>query len=64
MKFVLLYLDPGSGSFLIQMIAAGALGILFYFKSGWRWIKSFFSKSTDSLEDEIKRDETSDENKL
>lgn len=40
----LLYIDPGSGSYLLQVIIAALLGILFYFKSGWNWIKSFFVK--------------------
>jgi len=46
----LLYVDPGSGSYLIQMIIAAVLGGLFYFKNLWWKIKSFFSgkKKQDS----------------
>jgi len=44
MKFVLLYIDPGSGSYLIQAIIAGILGALFYFKNIWFRIRSFFGK--------------------
>ena len=40
----LLYIDPGSGSYLLQVIIAAVLGVLFYFKNAWNWIKSFFSK--------------------
>jgi hypothetical protein len=40
----LLYVDPGSGSYLIQMIIAAVLGGLFYFKNLWWSIKSFFSR--------------------
>jgi hypothetical protein len=44
----LLYIDPGSGSFLIQMIIAGlASGFLFYSKvKNWflAKIKRFFKK--------------------
>ncbi len=40
----LLYLDPGSGSYFLQVIIAAAIGALFYFKTGWNWIKSFFVK--------------------
>ena len=29
----LLYLDPGSSSYIIQMIAAGALGAIFFLKN-------------------------------
>jgi hypothetical protein len=44
-----LYIDPGSGGYLIQVIIAGALGIVFFFKNigkffrnAWLFIKSFF----------------------
>jgi hypothetical protein len=39
-----LYIDPGGGSYLIQVIIAAVLGVAFYFKTGWNWIKSFFVK--------------------
>ncbi len=29
----LLYIDPGSGSYLVQAIVAGATGFLFFFKN-------------------------------
>jgi hypothetical protein len=48
----LLYLDPGSGSYLIQVIIAAVLGVIFYFKSGWNWIKSFFVKTPPPKEEE------------
>jgi hypothetical protein len=45
----LLYIDPGSGSYLIQVIIAAALGIVFFFKNigrffknAWFYVKSFF----------------------
>jgi len=38
----LLYIDPGSGSYLVQVIIAGILGIAFYFKTIWQKIKSIF----------------------
>lgn len=44
MKIFLLYIDPGSGSYLVQMIIAGVLAGLFYFKNLWLKIKSFFTK--------------------
>jgi hypothetical protein len=40
----LLYIDPGSGSYLVQVIVAAVLGALFYFKNLWHRIRSFFSK--------------------
>lgn len=42
MKFVLLYIDPGSGSYLVQAIIAAILGVAFYFKAIWLRIKLFF----------------------
>ncbi len=41
----LLYLDPGSGSYLVQMIIAAVLGGLFFFKNLWWKIKAFFTRS-------------------
>jgi hypothetical protein len=40
----LLYLDPGSGSYLVQMIIAAILGGLFFFKNLWWRIKAFFTR--------------------
>ncbi len=41
------YIDPGSGSYLAQVIIAAVLGIMFYFKTAWNWVKSFFTKPVD-----------------
>lgn len=41
---ILLYVDPGSGSYLIQLIIAAILGALFYFKNLWWKIRAFFWK--------------------
>ena len=38
----LLYIDPGSGSYLIQVIAAAVLGIAFFFKTLKLYIVHFF----------------------
>jgi hypothetical protein len=40
-----LYLDPGTGSFLFQMLLAALMGILLAVKIYWRKIKGFFKKS-------------------
>ncbi len=52
MLIMLLYIDPGAGSYLVQAMIAAALGIAFFFKSilrffsnGWLLIKSFFTRS-------------------
>ncbi len=52
MKVFLLYVDPGSGSYLIQAIIAAVLGGIFYFKSIWYRIKAFFSRSNDTAEND------------
>ncbi|HEX7903010.1 MAG TPA: hypothetical protein VF487_03945 [Chitinophagaceae bacterium] len=48
----LLYIDPGSGSYLIQVIVAAAMGIVFFFRNirhffanAWLYIKSLFTRS-------------------
>lgn len=45
MNSFLLYVDPGSGSYLVQVIIAAILGFLFYFKTIWWKLKSFFTRS-------------------
>ena len=50
------YLDPGSGSVLIQLLIAGLLGAAFIVKASWSRIKGFFSRSKTS-EDEKPEDE-------
>ncbi len=42
------YIDPGSGSFLIQSLLAGLLGLSFTFKSFWRSLKKRFDRNADS----------------
>ena len=36
------YIDPGTGSFVFQMVVAGLLGALMYIKMAWQSIKLFF----------------------
>lgn len=36
------YIDPGSGSYIIQIIIAGVLGGLFGLKLYWKKLTSFF----------------------
>ena len=38
------YLDPGSGSYILQLLIAAALGAAFALKHYWRRVKGFFSK--------------------
>jgi hypothetical protein len=39
------YIDPGSGSFFVQMLLAGILGAGMAIKAYWTRIKSFFGGS-------------------
>lgn len=46
------YLDPGSGSFILQILLATLLGAAFVMKSYWRRILGFFrGKSQDETDD-------------
>lgn len=56
MLFYLLYIDPGSGSYLVQAIIAAVLGVAFYFKTIWWRIKSFF-KGRAPVEDKKPQDD-------
>lgn len=38
------YLDPGSGSYLTQIIIASLAGFGFFLKTNWQKIKNFFKK--------------------
>jgi hypothetical protein len=38
------YLDPGSGSYLLQLLIAGLLGSLFLIKASWGRVKNFFRR--------------------
>jgi hypothetical protein len=40
------YLDPGSGSFLLQVLVAGLLGASFAVRRFWGDIKGFFRKGS------------------
>jgi hypothetical protein len=52
MHFFFLYIDPGSGSYILQMIIAAVLGVSFFFKNFWLAVKSFFTGKKAEKEDE------------
>jgi hypothetical protein len=39
------YIDPGTGSYVMQLIIAGLVGVGFAIKIYWGRIKGFFSRS-------------------
>jgi len=41
----MMYLDPGSGSFIIQMLLAGLLGIAVAVRIYWKKIVAFFMRN-------------------
>jgi hypothetical protein len=45
------YIDPGTGSFLIQFLAAFFIGVLFALKKFWGKIKAFFSNLFGNKQD-------------
>ena len=50
------YLDPGTGSYIVQLILAGLLGGVFAAKVFWKEIKAFF-KNLFSRKDKDHKDE-------
>jgi uncharacterized membrane protein len=56
---ILIYLDPGSGSLLIQLLIAALAGLAIFFGSNWRKIKRLFKK--DKTKDAESANEDKDE---
>ncbi len=52
-----LYLDPGSGSFLVQLLIASAAGLVIFFATSWRRIKRLFSKNKTQNDESDDEDE-------
>ncbi len=53
----LLYLDPGSGSFLIQLLIAGVAGAGLAIAVSWARIKRFFNRKKKAESDDDEDDE-------
>ncbi len=51
MILFILYIDPGSGSYLVQIIAAAVLGVVFFFRNIKLYIRSFFTRSSKKQKD-------------
>jgi hypothetical protein len=45
------YLDPGSGSYLIQLLVAGALGAALVIRMQWDRIKNIFRRKDEKPSD-------------
>ena len=59
----LFYLDPGSGSFILQMLIAGVLGAGLGITIFWNRIKTLFGKGSPQQPDEEDETEDGDESK-
>ncbi len=46
------YLDPGSGSFLIQLLIAAALGLGIALRASWGRIRTWFGSKPKADEDD------------
>jgi len=51
------YLDPGSGSFLLQLLIAGLLGLGLALRASWGRIKRLFGRGKAEEESEDESDE-------
>lgn len=47
----ILYIDPGSGSYLVQVIVAAALGVAFFFRNIKNAIVAFFTRNRKKQDD-------------
>lgn len=47
------YLDPGSGSFILQLIIAGIVGAGFVLRGYWSKVVSFFKGSSAEEDDDL-----------
>ncbi|MEW6093803.1 MAG: hypothetical protein AB1531_07565 [Chloroflexota bacterium] len=54
---IMLYLDPGSGSFLLQLLIAGLAGIGIAIGAQWSKIKRFFGRKKNTSEPEDEDDD-------
>lgn len=57
----LAYLDPGSGSFILQILLATLLASLLFMKNFWRKVMGIFKKPSSSDQAEDQEAEKQDE---
>jgi hypothetical protein len=54
------YLDPGSGSFLLQLLIAGLAGMGLFIGASWKRIRRVFQKKKDQYPPEEEEEEYDD----
>ncbi len=52
-RLILSYLDPGSGSLIIQLLFGALLSTLFFAKVFWGKIKGIFGRSDESTDESL-----------
>jgi len=52
------YLDPGSGSYIFQLLIAALVGMGFVLRTYWDRIRAFFTRSSTSTEETVVEEET------
>jgi hypothetical protein len=50
---ILLYIDPGTGSLLFQLLLSGVISVFIYFKKVVSFIKNIFRKNTNLTRNDI-----------
>ncbi len=51
------YLDPGSGSFILQILVASLLGAVFIIRAYWQKITAFIHKGSSQQKEEDESEE-------
>jgi len=54
------YLDPGSGSILIQVIISALVGVGFYIRAKWGSIKNIFRRNSSEADESENEDQDFD----
>ncbi|MBS4015186.1 MAG: hypothetical protein KGZ86_01950 [Candidatus Latescibacteria bacterium] len=55
------YLDPGSGSLVLQLVLAALLGLGIFVRSQWRKIKALFGRKEPTQQDKDENDSAGQE---
>lgn len=61
------YLDPGSGSYLLQILLAALLGSMFFLRSFWGKVLKFFRKGSadaETIEEQPAQTETTQQDEI
>ena len=53
----LAYLDPGSGSFLLQLLIAALLGVGIALRASWSKVKGLFGMKSDEIDEDAEDEE-------